>query len=246
MRHAMNKRCSICEEEVGEDMIQCPRCGRGVFESEQLRHDSSADTHTSASRTAGIDANKRDNESAQLQNIHDAVARGDLASVQAILAASPNAVHSSDDKGWLPLHVALNGRYNDIARVLVERGADVNRDCGAHFMYLKPLHIAAASGDVTLVRLLISRGADIDCTDVDYRTPLLMAVDKGHIQVVELLVASGARTGAEDITARTPLSIARDRHYDRMIEALTKTAKDTATDEQPKRVYKGKWWQFWK
>jgi ankyrin repeat protein len=227
-------------------MIQCPRCGRGVFKSEQLRHDSSADTHTSASRTEGIDTDSRDNESAKPPNIHDAVTRGDLATVQTILAASPNAVHSSDDRGWRPLHVALNGRHSEIARVLVERGADVNCDCGPRFMYLKPLHIAAASGDVTLVHLLISRGANIDCTDIDYRTPLLMAVDKGHILVAELLVASGARTGAEDITGRTPLSIARDRHYERMIEALTKTAKDTANSEQLKRAYRGKWWQFWK
>jgi hypothetical protein len=197
-------------------------------------YSSSADAHTSAYPTTGINTSTRDNKRAKLPNIHDAVASGDLGSVQAIPADSPNAVHSADDKGWLPLHVALNGRQSHIARVLVESGADVNRDCGPHFMYLKPLHIAAASGDITLVRLLISKGADIDCTDADYRTPLLVAVDKGHIQVVELLVNSGARTRAEDITGRTPLSLARDRHYEPMIEALTESAKDAAKNEQPK------------
>jgi uncharacterized protein len=178
--------------------------------------------------------------------IFDAVARGDRASVQAILTKSPNVVHSNDNRGWLPLHVALNGRQSDIARLLVERGSDVNRDCGPSFMNLKPLHIAAASGDVTLVRLLISKGADIDCTDIDYRTPLLMAVDKGHIQVVEFLVANGARIGAKDITGRTPLSIAKDRHFERMTEALTNTAKDKTNNGHLEQTSKGKWWQFWK
>jgi ankyrin repeat protein len=220
----MGKTCAVCGEKVAGDAIACPKCGRGVFESEKVHHDSSEDTGTGAPRTAGIDTIKAGNERAQLPNIHDAVAKADLASVQAILAASPGVVNSSDDRGWLPLHTALNGRHTDIARLLIEKGADVNRDCGSQFMYLKPLHIAAASGDVALVRLLISKGAAVDCTDLDYRTPLLMAVDRGYVNVAELLVASGARTGAADVTGRTPISIARDRHNDRMISALAKTA----------------------
>jgi ankyrin repeat protein len=220
----MGKKCAICGEAVSSDAIQCPNCGRGVFETQKVHHDSPGDTGTGASWTGGIDTIRPGNEGTQLPNIHDAVARGDFASVQAILAASPGVVNASDDRGWLPLHTALNGRHSDIARLLIEKGADVNRDCGSQFMYLKPLHIAAASGDVVLVRLLISKGAAVDCTDIDYRTPLLLAVDKGHLKVAELLVASGARIEAADITGRTPISIARDRYNDRMISALAKTA----------------------
>jgi hypothetical protein len=34
----MEKRCSVCEEEVGKGLIQCPRCGCGVFESDGIRY----------------------------------------------------------------------------------------------------------------------------------------------------------------------------------------------------------------
>jgi len=239
------KRCSICGQEVEREAIQCPKCGRGMFEREQQLPTSSKDTKGNYEATV-IDNNNKNAEGKNIQNIHDAVSRGDLPSVKAILAASPNLVHSADGRGWLPLHSALNGRHGDIARLLVERGADVNRDCGAIFMFLKPLHIAAAIGDVDLVRFLISKGAVVDCTDLDYRTPLLMAVDKGHNRVAELLVASGAKNEAADITGRTPISLARDRHNDPMIGALTKTSKNPVRDNQPRQTSRAKWWQFWK
>jgi len=36
----VQKKCSICGEEVGTDVIECPKCGRGVFETEKQHHDS--------------------------------------------------------------------------------------------------------------------------------------------------------------------------------------------------------------
>jgi hypothetical protein len=35
----VQKKCSICGEKVETHVIECPKCGRGVFESEKTHHD---------------------------------------------------------------------------------------------------------------------------------------------------------------------------------------------------------------
>src|SRR5262245_34981749 len=60
--------------------------------------------------------------------LHEAVKRGDLASLEALLAgnrALANAVSETDARGIYPLHVAAESGQADAARVLLRYGADV-------------------------------------------------------------------------------------------------------------------------
>jgi ankyrin repeat protein len=62
--------------------------------------------------------------------------------------------------GWTPLHAAAALRRHEIVEVLLEAGAEVNRqDFGG--VGLTPLHRAAAHGDRHVVRLLLAQGADV-------------------------------------------------------------------------------------
>ena len=58
-----------------------------------------------------------------------------------------------------PLHLAAQGGKEQVVRLLLEKGADIEaRDRTQQ----TPLHYAAYSGSEKLVRLLLEKGADIE------------------------------------------------------------------------------------
>jgi ankyrin repeat protein len=60
-------------------------------------------------------------------DLHDAVKRGDLAALGALLKANPALAHArseTDPRGTYPLHVAAEFGQAEAARLLLEHGAD--------------------------------------------------------------------------------------------------------------------------
>lgn len=97
--------------------------------------------------------------------------------------ADPNhASHNVQEVA--PLHSAAAGRHLEIARMLINRGADVLARQAGEFT---PLHSAAQNGQIELVELLLEHGADTQATSARGQTPLDLAHDKGHTAVVERL-----------------------------------------------------------
>ncbi|HZE68251.1 MAG TPA: ankyrin repeat domain-containing protein [Pyrinomonadaceae bacterium] len=90
-----------------------------------------------------------------------------------------------------PLHSAAASRQSDIARLLIEHGADVNaRQVESGFT---PLHEAAANGDMEFARLLLEHGANVDAEMNDGKTPLGFALERKQDSMAELLRARGAK-----------------------------------------------------
>jgi len=121
--------------------------------------------------------------------IHQAAARGDVAKVSEILKEFPSLAMVRDERGATPLHWAADTGQTAVARVLVEKGADVNtrKPNG-----VAPLHIAASLGHAQLAELLIEKGADVNARDHRRRTPLSLARENGHTAIADLLIARGA------------------------------------------------------
>ena len=66
---------------------------------------------------------------ANVAKLHDAVRRGDIAGIRALLDEDrnlANSVSETDARGTYPLHVAAESGQADAARVLLEYGADVS------------------------------------------------------------------------------------------------------------------------
>src|SRR5215468_3489548 len=65
----------------------------------------------------------------EVTRLHEAVRRGDLPTLEALLAANralANAVSETDARGTCPLHVAAELGQADAARVLLRHGADIS------------------------------------------------------------------------------------------------------------------------
>lgn len=104
------------------------------------------------------------------------------------LGADANEFDCPTSYCWTPIVSAAAANRLEAVRLLLERGADVNKK-------LKrgptALLIASFHGDIEMVRLLLANGADVNA-DCEGDTALSWAKQKGHPEVVNLLIASGA------------------------------------------------------
>jgi uncharacterized protein len=87
-----------------------------------------------------------------------------------------------------PLHSAAAADQTEIARLLLEHGADVNARQQAG---VTPLHQAAAAGQLGLAELLLDHGADVNARTDDGATPLGLAVKNQREKLVTLLRQQG-------------------------------------------------------
>lgn len=88
-----------------------------------------------------------------------------------------------------PLNSAAAGGALEIARMLLERGADPNGRQAGEF---RPLHNAAQNGQVELIELLLEHGADPNLRAAGGETALDFALQAGQREADELLKARGA------------------------------------------------------
>jgi len=89
-----------------------------------------------------------------------AAALGDAARVRDLLEADPGDVDQARPCGKRPLSSAVESGREEIARLLLDRGADPNRPEGPTAPRGVALHAAARAGDRRLVELLLDHGAD--------------------------------------------------------------------------------------
>ncbi len=96
---------------------------------------------------------------------------------------------SRNSQKVMPLHSAAASRSLEIARLLLEHGADPDSRQLDDFT---PLHEAAANGQLELVSLLLAHGADVNLSQKPGQTALDFAQKAGHQEVVEYLLQHGA------------------------------------------------------
>ena len=105
-----------------------------------------------------------------------------------------------------PLNAGCLGGHTDVARVLLDRGAEINRK--AHRYGLTALHLASRSGNVSLVKLLLDRGACIHIQDKNGHSPFIYACQSGDCERMKLLLDHGASIEPADSSCRAPLMTA--------------------------------------
>ena len=157
-----------------------------------------------------------------------AVREGDLETVKIMLDYEVD-VNSQGPDNWTSIHyVSLGsplsaGPHNspkllpDVARLLLEHGADVNARINRGST---TLHVAASYGRVEVVRVLLEHGANLDAEDNKGRTPLHEAADNGRAEIVRMLLEHSADADPKDNEGRTPLHKAVDNERVKVIREL--------------------------
>jgi uncharacterized protein len=128
-------------------------------------------------------------------DVFEASALGHEERLRELLDEDPSLANAWAGDGFQPLGLASFFGHVDAARLLVERGAEVN-SASRNPMKVMPLHSAAAAQDpdvrYEIAQLLLEAGAEPDARQQDEYTPLMAADQHGDQRLRELLVEHGA------------------------------------------------------
>jgi ankyrin repeat protein len=128
-------------------------------------------------------------------DVFEAAAVGRTERLRELLDADPKVANAWAEDGFQPLGLASFFGRVDAARLLIERGAEVNSASRNDFKVM-PLHSAVAEKDAEtryeLATLLLEHGADPNARQQDDFTPLTAADQQGDARLRELLVEHGA------------------------------------------------------
>lgn len=154
-------------------------------------------------------------------DIFEASAVGRAERVAEILSARPALVNEYADDGFTPLGLASFFCRGPVARLLIERGADVNA-ASNNTQRVAPLHSAVSRRQTTIAEALLAHGANVNARQQAGVTPLHQAAHNGHAEMVKLLLAHGADVHARMDDGRTPLTMALETGNAETIELLRK------------------------
>lgn len=149
----------------------------------------------------------------RLPALHIAAKKDDCKAAALLLQNEHNPDVTSKS-GFTPLHIAAHYGNENIANLLLQKGADVNYSAKVNLNYnnkskncrsvrsnkflfffqhnITPLHVAAKWGKSNMVALLLEKGGNIESKTRDGLTPLHCAARSGHEQVVDMLLERGA------------------------------------------------------
>ena len=140
------------------------------------------------------------------------------------------------------LILATDRGYVEIALLLIDAGADVNKvwDAG-----ITPLMRAVIGGRIEMARLLIAHGANINATSDRGWTAVRHAVNSVNTEILRLLIGSGANVSIADNEGYTPQRIAELHNNALMVqmlkEAPVRQQHDLAVKNQRGLINRAPW-----
>jgi ankyrin repeat protein len=149
-----------------------------------------------------------------------AVILGKVDRVKEFLKAKPELVkqRNGQGRGWTPLHIAAEEGHEEIARVLLDAGAEVD-DKEA---FSSPLSwaVMTRTPNLKLVKLLIDRGANVNRPGFEKETPLHHAAKYGNVEAARMLLNAKADATAKDWRGATPLDLAKENNHQDVVKLL--------------------------
>ncbi len=140
----------------------------------------------SLARYATLHLTKKKFSKIDYQKFFDAVTSNDICAVTSYVNVGIDVNYKLD--GWSMLHECARHGHVEIAKLFIERGADMH----AKYLQGTPLGVAIRFHQVAMVQLLINEGVDVNticCFDL---CPLQFALLNPNAKIIKLLVDAGA------------------------------------------------------
>ena len=162
----------------------------------------------------------------ELKNkLFEAVWNNNISEVEKALSLRAN-VNTVDKYGNTALIWAVSYGNTDIAKLLIEHGADINAVLG--YGDYTALILACFRGNTDIAKLLLEHNADANVKDHRGMTALLHACwcGNGCINLIKLLLERGADVNAVDNMGRSALGFAYRNGYTDIVNLLLKSGAD--------------------
>jgi hypothetical protein len=150
------------------------------------------------------------------QDVFEIARKGTVTELGALLKVNPKEVNAVNADGYSPLILACYRSNNEVAKMLIDNGADINYQSGLG----TPLMSCAVKGNNEIAKILIERKANIDAKDANGITAILYATMFKNHELATLLVKANANLDAKDNRGNTPLDYAILADDDKLIEIL--------------------------
>lgn len=124
-------------------------------------------------------------------DVFDLAALGGVGQISHILATNPKVVHEYSGDGFTALHLASYFGNAEVARLLLENGAEVDK-LAMNGSDLRPLQSAVASLHLDVAKVLLEFEPDVNVQMMGGFSPLMSAAAMGSAEIVALLMERGA------------------------------------------------------
>jgi ankyrin repeat protein len=149
-------------------------------------------------------------------DVFDIARKGTVEQVKEVLKTNPNAFKTVNSDGFSPLTLACYKGNNEVAKLLIENGCDINQKSSMG----TPLMAAVVKGNIEIVSLLLKKNAEVNVTDNNGTTALLYATMFKNKEIVSLLIKANANPDLKDNRGNSALDYAILSNDDKLIEIL--------------------------
>ena len=147
-------------------------------------------------------------------DVFDSAAVGRTRGLEELLDTEPELAQSWSSDGFTPLHLAAFFGEEEAAKILLERGAEVNLVARNPTIHVTPLNSAAAGSHQAIVKLLLEHGADPNAAQDGGFTPLHSAAQNDDRESAEALLEAGADPSLTTDDGKTPADLAGEETRD--------------------------------
>jgi uncharacterized protein len=152
------------------------------------------------------------------QDIFEIARKGTVEELKTVLKSNPTAINSVNSDGYSLLILATYRGNNQVARFLIENGADINGSSN----YGSPLMAAVVKGNDEVVKLLLEHKADTSIADPSGNTALIYATIFKKYEIAEMLIKAKANIDIKDIRGNSAVDYAKIANDEKLIQLFKK------------------------